>query len=128
MSSLVMASVALALAVQGHAAPSLPTSTRSVPGIAEPRGGAALPSPISVHVDADEQAYQHDLREARREVKRQRRAGQLTRAEARQLRREIALVGEIAERYDRDGLSDSERQELVVRASELRSRTAAGHP
>lgn len=54
-----------------------------------------------------------------------RRSGQLTRSEARALRRERAAVGTMERRFARDGLSDSERAELQTRVEILRANTAA---
>lgn len=55
-------------------------------------------------------------RTARSEIRAGERSGQLTRGEARQLRRADTVNGAIAERFARDGLSDSEAAELETRA------------
>ena len=54
-----------------------------------------------------------------------RRAGRLSRHEARQMRREAALIDTLGERFGRDGLSDTEAQELAVRTAILRDQVDA---
>lgn len=54
-----------------------------------------------------------------------RRGGQLSRSEARGLRRERAMIGVLADRYAGDGLSDSEQAELQTRAELLHDDTIA---
>ena len=46
--------------------------------------------------------------------------GQLTRKEARQLRRENGVIGDIASRYATDGLSQAETRELQTRTEVMR--------
>lgn len=67
----------------------------------------------------------HDLREARKRISNGRDTGQLSKREARALRREAGQISALAERYARDGLSDSERRELDMRTQVLRDLTAA---
>ncbi|MBJ7439704.1 MAG: hypothetical protein JHD35_11855 [Sphingopyxis sp.] len=67
----------------------------------------------------------HDLRETRTRIRDGRNEGQLSRREARALRREAGQISTLADRYARDGLSDSERRELEMRAQVLRDLTAA---
>lgn len=122
MAMTVLASVALAFAGQSYPAP--PPSAGPLPGIVEPSGGTRFPGPVTMHFEGDDGAFRHDLREARREVDRRRRNGEISRHEARQMRREIALIDRVAERYGRDGLSDSERRELAMHAQVLRSQAA----
>lgn len=47
-------------------------------------------------------------------------SGQLSRREARRLRRENGQLGVLADRYAQDGLSDAEARELDTRAAVLR--------
>lgn len=54
-----------------------------------------------------------------------RRSGQLTRAEARSLRRESQAIGALQDRFADDGLSPSEQDELAARVEGLRSLTIA---
>ena len=55
------------------------------------------------------------LGEARDRIRAAREAGLITRREARQLKREAGVIARHAEVYGRDGLSDSERNELETR-------------
>jgi len=52
-------------------------------------------------------------------------SGQLSRKEARELRKEAGLIGQMEERFARDGLSDDERAELQNRAEVVRAVTNA---
>ena len=65
----------------------------------------AKKSPLAVKLDEVRERI-HDAREA----------GAISRREARQLKREAAVLSGHAELYGRDGLSDSERNELDTRA------------
>ena len=67
-----------------------------------------------------------ELDRARGDIERRRESGELSRGEARRLRREAGRIEAISDRYRRDGLSANELGELMVRASELRNRTATG--
>ena len=55
------------------------------------------------------------------DIDRARGAGLISRREARQLRRERRVVGSLASRYARDGMSESERLEIQNRTLLLRS-------
>jgi hypothetical protein len=81
------------------AGPALPASAQGRPT------GIALTAPVA---PAPTQNIDREIRDGRR-------AGQLTRWEAKQLRGENAVTRSIAERYAAGGLSDSERAELQVR-------------
>jgi hypothetical protein len=63
-----------------------------------------------------------ELRDVRSRIERARDEGQLSKREARQLRREARLIGRLADRYAAGGLSPAERGELGTRAQVLRSR------
>ncbi|UUL82076.1 hypothetical protein [Sphingomonas qomolangmaensis] len=54
-----------------------------------------------------------------------RRSGQLDRREARSLRRDVRIIGALGDRFDQDGLSPSEAQELAVRTEALRGLAGA---
>jgi hypothetical protein len=54
--------------------------------------------------------------DARERIRDARQAGTISRAQARELRREADVLDRHAELYGRDGLSDSERRELDTRA------------
>jgi hypothetical protein len=58
----------------------------------------------------------------RSRIERARDEGQLSKREARQLRREARLIGRLADRYAAGGLSPAERRELGTRTQVLRTR------
>ena len=99
---------------------------RRTPGIFEPNPGTTrLPGAIEIRVIPGDPHVAHDLREARETIERRYENGELTRREARQLRREVRVVDRLQYRYGHDGLRADERAELALRAQELRSRAAA---
>jgi hypothetical protein len=67
-----------------------------------------------------------ELDRARRDIRRHRDSGDLSRSEARALRKEADRIDQMAARYREDGFSELERRELDLRTSELRNRTATG--
>jgi len=70
--------------------------------------------------------FDRQLARARDDIDRRRERGELSRSEARQLRRQLGRIRETASWYGRDGFSSAERGALELRASELRNRTATG--
>ncbi|MBX3594770.1 hypothetical protein [Sphingomonas sp.] len=66
-----------------------------------------------------------DLRQVDRSIRNGRKAGQLSRSEARQLRREERRIAAVEARLARDGLSESEREGLQRQVEALRSVTSA---
>lgn len=72
-------------------------------------------APVFVEVPADP-AVRWGADEVRERIHDAREAGAISRREARQLRREAGVLSGHAELYGRDGLSDSERDELDTRA------------
>lgn len=66
-----------------------------------------------------------ELDDLRGRIDARREAGTLSKQEARALRREARQIATLTERYDRDGLSDSERREIDMRTHALRSLTDA---
>ncbi len=66
-----------------------------------------------------------DLMDLRGRIAARRDAGDISRQEARALRREARQIEALTERYGRDGLSDSERREIDMRTQALRSLTDA---
>ncbi|MBN8844083.1 MAG: hypothetical protein J0H88_12640 [Sphingomonadales bacterium] len=66
-----------------------------------------------------------ELLKSREQIQRAREDGNLTKQEARSLRREARQIDALAERYSADGLSDSERRELDMRVRALQSLTTA---
>ena len=129
----IVAAVALlalpsAVEAQFRAQPMPPTAAR-MPGIVErgPPGSVRLPGMIEIRGGTVDRAVAHDLREARETIARRRESGELSRREARRLRREVRLVARLTYNYGRDGTSEPERRELELRAQTLRSRSAAPH-
>jgi len=122
--ALVLASAALSLAVQVQIAPVQPPASAHGPGIVEVPGSMRLPGTIEVQPRTSDPVVERELRAARRDIDRRRKNGELSRREARELRRESRRIEGLAQRYARDGLSDSERDQLELHAHALRSHTA----
>jgi hypothetical protein len=100
--------------------------SRRLPGIVERNPGTTrLPGQIEIRAVPGDPYVAHDLREARETIERRRDNGELTRREARRLRREVRTVSRLSYRYSSNGLRDDERAELALRAQELRSKAAA---
>jgi hypothetical protein len=66
-----------------------------------------------------------DLRKIRESIRNGRESGQLTRREARALRRETARIGSLQNRYGRGGLSVSESSFLAAQVEGLRGKVVA---
>ena len=81
----------------GRGSPFLPDSSFGIPGLGR------------------------ELRDISGDIRDARESGQLSRAEARQLRRDARRLGFAGRRYGRDGISASERAELHARALALRA-------
>lgn len=64
-----------------------------------------------------------ELRDVRREISKGRDRGELSRRQAKQLRREAGEIAMLEDRYAAGGLSDAERAELRSRAEVLRALT-----
>jgi len=71
-----------------------------------------LPGP-SVH---------QEVRQLRGQIAAARESGEISAREAKRLDREARLIGRLGRRYGRGGLSDSEANELTLRAAALRAR------
>ena len=130
MRTVVAAVIALTLPVAAQAqfrAEPMPRAAARLPGIVDrtPPGTMRVPGLVQVRVVPGDRAVAHDLREARDTIDRRYENGELTRREARRLRREVRLIDRLQYRYGHDGLRADERAELVLRAQELRSRAAA---
>ena len=130
MRSIVAAAVLLALPVTAQAQfrqQPMPAADARLPGIVDrtPPGTHRPPGFIDVRFIPGDRAVQRDLREARETIDRRYENGELSRREARRLRREVRLVDRLQYRYGADGLRADERAELTLRAQELRSRAAA---
>ena len=62
-----------------------------------------------------------EVRDLKERIAAARDSGDLTRREARALEREARLIGRLAVRYGRDGLSAPERGEIAMRAAAVRA-------
>ena len=93
--------------------------------IVQPRDGYTTP-PIDGRVSPGALTVNRELDRARRDIERRRDNGELSRSEAKRLRREVRRIDAMADRYRSDGLTEFERRELELRTSELRNRTATG--
>jgi len=82
------------------------------------------PAPTAMAAGAGE-TYRRDERDALDRVRDARRAGQISRAEARGYRREARANGGLGDRLASDGLSMGDRRELDARAAVLRDRINA---
>lgn len=86
-------------------------------------GPVARPSPFLGDSRLPSPSPRSDVRDVRERIDAAREAGRISAREARQLRRQAALIAHLSVRYGRDGLSDAERHELEVRAAALRAAT-----
>jgi hypothetical protein len=120
--------LALPATAQAHfRSQAMPAGDARLRGIVDrtPPGTQSAPGIVEVRFVPGDRAVQHDLREARETIDRRYENGELTRHEARRLRREVRLIGRLQYRYGHDGLRPDERAELALRAQELRARAAA---
>ncbi|WP_343517734.1 hypothetical protein [Sphingomonas sp.] len=88
--------------------------------IRDPSGGVRWPAPSPALP-----GVARELGQADRSIRDGRESGQLSRREARALRRESRQIAVLEERFARGGLSESERAELETRVRALRSVTGA---
>lgn len=88
--------------------------------IRDPSGGVRWPAPPPALP-----GVARDLDQAGRMIREGRDSGQLSRREAKALRREKRQIAVLEERYAHGGLSESERAELESRILALRSVTSA---
>lgn len=88
--------------------------------IRDPSGGVRWPAPSPALP-----GVARELGQADRNIREGRESGQLSRREARALRRESRQIAVLEERYARGDLSESERAELEARVAALRSVTGA---
>ncbi len=88
--------------------------------IRDPSGGVRWPAPRPALP-----GISRELSQADRMIRAGRDSGQLSRREARALRRESRQIAALEARYANGGLSDSERTELQNRVAALRSVTGA---
>ncbi|MFN7028118.1 MAG: hypothetical protein ACK4PC_01995 [Sphingopyxis sp.] len=111
--SIVLAIELMPTAVHAQFAPRTPPPSDRMPGISD------------MAATTDRSTVGHDLRETRKRISNGRDSGQLSKREARAFRREARQISAQADRYARDGVSDSERRELDMRLQVLRDLTAA---
>lgn len=78
-------------------------------------GGGGVAGPV----EPGAKGVGRERRDIRESIRDGRKGGQLTRSEARSLRRENHRIGAVQERYGADGLSQSEAAELQSRALAL---------
>lgn len=81
---------------------------------------AFRPNPLTIDRRATGPGIRGDMRDVRNRIDDARDAGTISRAEARQLRRETWAIDDLATRFGQDGLSDSEQRELETRTLYLR--------
>jgi hypothetical protein len=96
--------------------PALPAAAQ----IRDPSGGVRWPGPSPALP-----GVARELGQADRSISDGRESGQLSRREAKALRRESRQIATLERRYARGGLSQSERAELESRIAALRSITGA---
>ncbi len=118
MRSLAVALLALALPTAAQAA-----LTREGP---PPRSGA--PGIGKVETVVSPAGVGRELHEAREAIDRRRDSGELSKREARALRREAHRIARAQEWYARDGLDESELQALRLSAETLRYRAQTPTP
>ena len=106
----------IALLAAAAALTALPAAAQ----IRDPSGGVRWPAPQPALPGVARELHQAD-----RSIRDGRASGQLSRREARALRRESRQIAVLEERYARGGLSESERAELESRILALRSVTGA---
>ena len=90
-----------------------------------PPPGNHMPGISGTGIGSADPALGRDLRRARDLISQGREDGDLSKKEARALRREARQIDALAERYGRDGLSESEQRELEMRVQVLRAQTIA---
>jgi len=113
MGRIIAAIVLLASPFSAHAQIAPPTAP----------GDDRLPGTFDTHVRPAEPAIGSELRAARKGIDRGRKNGDLSKREARALRREANQIDTLADRYGQDGLSNAEHRELEMRARVLQSQT-----
>ena len=90
-----------------------------------PPGDVRMPGITDMGTQPSGASIGRDLADARDLIRDGRDGGDLSKKEARALKREARQIDTLAERYSRDGLSDPERRELETRTQLLRAETAA---
>lgn len=101
--------------------PFLLTASVAVGAQIAPSGDTRLPTIATVTVDPRPRAVAHDLDQARDSVRQGVKNGELSKREAKSLKRSANRVDAISERYARDGLTDSEQRDLGMMARATQS-------
>ncbi|WP_435417184.1 hypothetical protein WAB17_09860 [Parerythrobacter aurantius] len=87
--------------------------------------GCASSPDVGIYASTAFSAERLEVARQERQLKEQissgREAGTLSRSEARGLKRQVRLLGNLADRFDEDGLSDSEASELETFSRALQS-------
>lgn len=91
----------------------------AAPASAQIWGGPVMQGPSGSAMSHDQSAA--ETAKIRSDIRAGRDSGQLTRGEARQLKREAYQIDTLEERYSAGGLSPSEEAELFARRDALRS-------
>jgi hypothetical protein len=102
--------LAVPFTVHAQIAPRTPPSDGHIPG-----------GIIDVRVRPSHPTIGRELRETRDRIDRGRDNGDLSKREARALRREATQIGTLADRYGQDGISEAEHRELEMRTRVLQS-------
>lgn len=90
-----------------------------------PPSGDRMPGISGMDTLSAEPTLGHDLRKVRDLIGQGLEDGDLSKKEAKALRREARQIDTLADRYGRDGLSESERREFDMRVQVLRAQTTA---
>jgi len=83
------------------------------------------PAPAPRSVPSLNPGVGHEVRDVRSDIDKGRDQGQLSRSQAKHLKREAGEIRRLQERYGRDGLSDQEQAELFNRVEVLKALTNA---
>ena len=122
MRSIAAALVALVLPIPAQAqftSQPMPAGSHAPGTVGKPRAPVPLPVRVEVRHGPLIGTADRDLRLARESIRHRRERGELTREQARSLRREAALIESRRDRYARDGISDNERAELQLSSQSL---------
>ncbi len=90
-----------------------------------PPSGDRMPGIVDRGTTPAQPTIGRELLKSRNQIRQGQKDGDLSKREARALRREARQIDALADRYSADGLSDSERRELDMRVRALQSLTAA---
>lgn len=115
----------VAVTAAAPASAQLTRATRAYSGSLQPiRGDIRLPAPVNPTIGRS-LSVRREVNDIRDDIRAGREAGQLSRSEARALRREGRRIESASARYARGGYSDAEIAMLRSRTEALRSATVA---